>query len=112
MLPYDGTNLLALGGKQVMRRIDGALDGQTQAVLATITTEVKRLAANDTQPLSVIVGAQDPTKPVRIVVWFADKKTYHIPDAFALAGTDSTFAQVFGATLAEIARLAGLPFQP
>ena len=105
--PYDGANLLVAGRKDVRRGIP-AQDAQTTALIATFIAEVKRQKDTDAEPVTISVMAQDPTKPVRASVRFAGNIHHNIPDCFALAATDSAFAQVLGDTMAEVARLAGL----
>ena len=107
LLPYDGSTLLALGGKDVRTALPNNSE-QTAAVLTSLIAEVKRQANKTAEPISITVMAQDPSKPVRAHVRFADNKHHVIADCFALAGTDSVFAGVFNSAMAEIARLAGL----
>jgi hypothetical protein len=107
LLPYDGTNLLALGGKRVMKPLPSAESATTQ-MLDNLKAEVARLSGNTSAPHHIMVSAQDPTKPVRASVRFVDKKMHNIADCFALATKDKVFATVFNATLVEIARLADL----
>jgi hypothetical protein len=110
LLPYDGTNLLALGGKRVMKSLPSE-EAETAQMLDGLKAEVARLSGNTSAPLQIMVSAQDPTKPVRATVRFADRKMHNIADCFALAAEDSVFAGVLGSTLAEIARLAGLEIE-
>jgi hypothetical protein len=110
LLPYDGTNLLALGGKRVMKPLP-SLESATTQMLDNLKAEVARLSGNASAPLQIMVSAQDPTKPVKATVRLADRKMHNIEDCFALAATDSSFATVLGSTLAEIARIAGLQIQ-
>lgn len=111
LLPYDGTNLLALGGKRVLKSLPSAESATTQ-MLDNLKAEVARLSGNTSAPLQIMVSAQDPTKPVRATVRFANRKMHNIEDCFALAATDSKFAGVLNATLSEIARIAGLQIKP
>jgi len=84
-------------------------DSQTTAMLASLKAEAKRLA-NTTAPVrSIQVFAGDPAKPVSAQFVFVGVKAPHrIADCFALAATDATFAGVLNATMAEVARIAGL----
>jgi hypothetical protein len=109
LLPYDGSNLLALGVKRVMQPLPSTQAPTTQ-MLDMLKAEVSRLSGNTSAPQQIMVSANDPTKPVRATIRFTDKKMHNIADCFALAATDSSFAGVLGSTLAEIARLAGLEF--
>jgi hypothetical protein len=108
LLPYDGTTLLALGGKEAMRSIPSQ-DAQTTAMLTALETEVKRLANTTAAVRSIQVFANDPSKPVFAQFTFVGVKQPHrIVDCFALAATDAMFAGVLNATMAEVARIAGL----
>lgn len=109
--PFDGTHLLATGGKSLKltdlstkRTTDTALDGMLTAIVAEVQRQAKKTAAVRT----VTVRAPDPTKPVSTVAIFEDNTIHRIQDCFALEGTDTVFAGVFNSTLGEIARLAGL----
>ena len=111
LLPYDGTHLLAVGGKQVRvfdleakRKTDANLDGMLTALVA----ELKRQSKFSVDVKFVNVIATDPAKPVVAMAFFADNTRYVITDCFALAGTDATFAGVLNNTLGEVAHLAGL----
>jgi hypothetical protein len=116
MLPYDGQHLLATGGRQVSElnvtkkaTDDAAFDG----MLTSLKAEIARLSGNADAFGILHVSAPDPAKPVSIqVLWqeTADKESssYAIKDAYALAATDTQFAQVFGTAMAIIAGLAGL----
>jgi hypothetical protein len=113
LLPYDGTHLLATGGKPVFvenlltkRAADSTFDG----VIASIVTEVERQAGK-TGLRSLIVIGNDPAKPVRAMAEFADLSRHTIADCFALAGTDQTFATVFQNTMGTIAMVAGLSIE-
>jgi hypothetical protein len=107
LLPYDGANLLALGEKRVHRPINANSDGETQAMIASVTEEVKRQAGKTANPVHIAVMARDPSQPVVAFIRFDDRTHHRIPDCFALAGTDQQFAQVFVGVLAELARLSG-----
>ena len=114
LLPYDGQHLLATGGKRVVqanliqaRQNSPALDGMIVMAIA----EVKRQAAKDVEPSIISVFAPDPAKPVTAQILFSDNTSHRIPDCFALAGTDPTFANVLGTVLATVAVLAGLQIQ-
>ena len=106
LLPFDGSHLLATGGIGVNGK---QLSAPT---LAALITEAKRQAATTVAPKMIQVMAQDPTKPVTAQILFADTdpktKPHRIADCYALAGTDTQFATVFGTVLAEVAGLAGL----
>jgi len=111
LLPYDGTHLLAIGGVRVnvmdlasKRTTDTMLDG----VLTNLTNECKRQASNTSEVKFVNVSAHDSTKPVFAQIGFTDGNFHRIPDCFALAETDSVFSGVLMATMAEVARQAGL----
>lgn len=110
LLPYDGTHLLATGGKPVSvenlltkRAEDSTFDG----VIASIVTEVERQAGK-TDLRSLMVIGNDPTKPVRAIGEFADLSRHTIADCLTLAGTDEVFGGVFQSAMNEIARQAGL----
>ena len=106
LLPYDGTaHLLAVGRKDVRRPIPHA---DVYAMVDAVTTEVKRQADTDRAVRMIHVNAPDPSKPVTATVIFSEGRPHFIPDCFALAGTDSTFAGVLGNVMATIAGLAGL----
>jgi hypothetical protein len=107
LLPYDGSNLLVLGGKRAVAPLP-TQDASTNAMLTSLKAELARLSGNTTDPLTITVSAQDPSKPVRASIRFADKKVHNIADCFALAATDQSFAGVFVSAMGEIARLAGL----
>lgn len=107
LLPYDGANLLALGGKRVTRPLPSA-ETETIQMIDSLKAEVARLSGNNSEPLDIMIFAQDPSKPVSANIRFADKKAHNIADCFALAAKDGKFASVLGSTLAEIARIAGL----
>ena len=110
LLPYDGTHLLATGGKPVFvenlltkRAADSTFDG----VIASIVTEVERQAGK-TGLRSLTVMGGDPSKPVRAMAEFVDLSRHTIADCLTLAGTDSVFGGVFQSAMNEIARQAGL----
>ena len=108
LLPYDGTtNLLAIGSKDVMRPIPST-EAPLTAMLATITAEVLRLADTDRSVRVIHVNAPDPAKPVSCAIMFTEGRPHFIPDCFALATTDASFATVLQGTMGEVARLAGL----
>lgn len=100
LLPYDGTHLLATGGKIVNK--------QDAGLVASVAAEAKRLAGKDIAVKLVNVLAQDPAKPVVLNVVFADGTRHTEKDCFAKAREDEAFASAFSAALAGIAALAGL----
>jgi len=111
LLPYDGTHLLATGGRDVRvfdlatkRTTDAALD----AVLTALVAELKRQSKKTTDIKFLNVMAPDPAKAVSAMVFFSDNTHYNIANCYALAGTDATFAGVLTNTLGEVAVLAGL----
>ena len=110
-LPYDGTHLLATGGMPV-RVFDLAgkriTDSNLDSTLTALQAELKRQSNNTADQKFVNVSAPDPAKAVVATVFFADDTHYTITNCYALAGTDATFAGVLTATLATVARLAGL----
>ncbi len=103
-LPYDGTHLLATGGKRIMQK---ASNGSLDALIA----EVKSLSGKTSEPTLIQVFATDPSKPVTAQVIFTDKSIYRIPDCYALAATDSVFAGVFNNTIGLVVGLAGYTIQ-
>jgi cellobiose phosphorylase len=103
----EAAAVLALGEKRAHRPINAGSDGETQAMIAPVTQEVKRQANKTVNPVHIMVMAQDPAKPVVVMVRFDDRTHHRIQDCFALAGTDQQFAQVFVGVLAELARLSG-----
>lgn len=111
LLPYDGQHLLATSGKRVFvgdlaaRR---ASDAQLDAMLTALAAECQRQAGKTAAVKFITVAAPDPTKSVVAQISFVDGSFHRIPDCFALAATDTAFAAVLGATMAEVARLAGL----
>lgn len=103
-LPYDGDkHLLAIGTVDLVRPIPHA---ETDAIVASIVTEVKRQAKTDKEVRVIHVNAPDPSKPVTATVMFAEGSPHFIKDCFALVATDATFAGVFGTAMANIAGLA------
>ena len=111
LLPYDGTHLLATGGKRVALndlKTKRTTDAQLDALLTAIVAEVKRQKNTTVEPRIVSVQAPDPTKPVVATVQFMDKTSHVVRDCFTLCGTDATFAQVFQSVLGGVAQLAGL----
>jgi len=111
LLPYDGTHLLATGGKRVALndlKTKRTTDAQLDALLTAIVAEVKRQKNTTVEPRIVSVQAPDPTKPVVATVQFMDKTSHVVSDCFTLCGTDATFAQVFQSVLGGVAQLAGL----
>ena len=114
LLPYDGTHLLATGGKRVALtdlKTKRTTDAQLDAMLTAITAEVKRQKNTTVEPRIVSVQAPDPTKPVVASVQFVDKTNHIVRDCFTLAGTDQTFGMVLQQVLGEVARQAGLTVQ-
>ena len=108
LLPYDGAaNLLAVGAKDVMRPLPST-EAPLTAMLATIITEVQRLAVTEREVRAIHVHAPDPAKPVSCTILFAEGSPHRVANCFALAATDATFAAVLAGTMNEIARLAGL----
>lgn len=108
LLPYDGaSNLLATGERTVTRMLPSN-EPLLNAMLTTITAEVQRLANTDRPVRMITVYAPDPSKPVNCTVMFASGAPHCIPDCFALAAEDSTFAVALNSTMGEIARLAGI----
>jgi hypothetical protein len=112
--PYDGTHLLSTGGKRVFqpnlvtaRAANPTLDSALTALLA----EAQRIAGETVAVSLVTISAPDPAKPVGIQVFFADGKHHNIPDGFALAAGDTTFAGVFSNVMAALAELAGCAIQ-
>jgi hypothetical protein len=99
-LPYDGTHLLATGGKN-FRQIAPA--GSFNSLIA----DVKTLANKTVEPTLVQVFAQDPSKPVSAQFIFSDRTNYRINDVYALAATDSVFAGLLNNTMGLVATLAG-----
>jgi hypothetical protein len=69
------------------------------------------LAGDDSGIKMVSATAQSPHKPVRILALFASGKTHTIPDAFALAGSDTDFAMVLQTTMGRVAAMANLPIK-
>ena len=111
LLPYDGTHLLATGGKSVRtfnlagKRIT---DSNLDSTLTALQAELKRQSKNNADQKFVNVSAPDPAKAVVATVFFADDTHYTVTNCYALAGTDATFAGVLNNTMATVARLAGL----
>ena len=103
-LPYDGTHLLATGGKN-FRQIAPA--GSFTALIA----EVKTLANKTVEPNLIQVFAPDPSKPVSAQFVFSDKTNFRINDIYALAATDAAFANVLSNTVTLVSGLAGLKTQ-
>jgi hypothetical protein len=111
LLPYDGTHLLATGGKRVALndlKTKRTTDAQLNALLTALVAEVKRQKNTTAEPRIISVYAPDPSKPVVATVQFVDKTSHVVRDCFALCGTDATFAQVFQSVLGGIAGQAGL----
>jgi hypothetical protein len=111
LLPYDGTHLLATGGRSVRvfnlaakRKTDASLD----SMLAGLVAELARQSKTATAVRFLSVSSLDPSKPVLVTVFFADDTHYTIADCYALAATDSVFAGVFTGTLTKVATLSGL----
>lgn len=112
MLPYDGADhILATGEKRVLlrdlpasRQSDPVLD----AVVMAVHTEAARLSGNTSGFKQLSVMAPSPTAPVVARILFVDGEAYRVADCYARAGQSATFAGVFSATMAEIARQAGL----
>ena len=111
LLPYDGTHLLAAGGKRAFvndivaaRSTDSVLDG----VLTSLVAEVQRQSSKTSAPQIIQVNAQDPTGKVSAQVIFEGHSVYRIADCYALCATDEIFAGVFLSMMGEVARLAGL----
>ncbi len=111
LLPYNGTQLLATGGRSI-RVFDLAgkrvTDSNLDSTLKALQAELKRQSNKNTDQKFLNVSAPDPSKPVSATAFFSDGTHFTIPDCYALAGKDSAFAGVFGATMATVARLAGL----
>lgn len=110
-LPYDGQHLLATGGKRLFvgdLSTKRTTDTQLDAVLTALETECKRQANKNVAVKFIQTIAPDPTKPVIAQVFFIGGTNYRIADCFALAATDTTFANVFLTAMAEMARQAGL----
>ncbi len=112
LAPYNGTftlnnNTVKLSFDLLVKRSeDAALD----AVMTALVAEIDRQAGREGARI-LSVSAANPTGRVRATIIFDDGVTHVIPDCFALAATDATFAGVLQGTLAEVARQAGLPFQ-
>ena len=123
---YDGTHLLS-GTVQplVLDNLNDLGDGFA-SMLSALRTEIDRQSGNyltkleavrsfasaqgielDTAPLMLTVLAANPPT-VRAVISMVFGPALRIDDCYAFAATDPVFAQVFGATLSEIARQAGL----
>ena len=114
LLPYDGTHLLATGGKRVALndlKTKRTTDAQLDALLTALVAEVKRQKNTTAEPRIVSVQAPDPTKPVVASVQFVDKISHVVRDCFVLASTDLTFATVLQQVMGEVARQAGLTVQ-
>lgn len=110
LLPYDGTHLLATGGKNVVIEnltSKRASDSTFDAVIASIIAEIERQAGK-TGLTTLTVIAPDPARPVIAIGDFPDRSRHMIADCYALAATDEVFAGVFQSAMAEIARQAGL----
>lgn len=103
-LPYDGTHLLATGGKRHFSKIN-------PSNFAAIVAEAKRQANKTTDVKFVQVFAPDPAKPVTARVFFVDNTNHTVADCFGLCGTDPVFAEVFLGMMAQVATLAGLTVQ-
>lgn len=115
LLPFDGANLLANGGKRVyVPNLEEArkTDVQLGAVIDNMIAESKRISGKDLEVLIMQVSAPDPRKGVKAQVFFSDTTSYTVDDCFGLAGTDPQFASMFLGALAEVARQAGLTFTP
>jgi hypothetical protein len=114
LLPYDGTHLLATGGRRLFvgdLAAKRTQDAQLDSMLTALEVEVQRQAGKTVAVKFISTTAPDPAKPVVAQVAFADGSFHRIPDCFALCGTDQTFAGVFLSAMAEIARQAGLSVQ-
>lgn len=108
LLPYDGTHLLATGGKRVAIPSLKAPSPAVASLISSLTTELARQSKNTATLSKLYVTAPDPAHPVSIRAEFADHTNYTIKDAFTLAGTDSIFAGVFTTALGTLATMAGL----
>lgn len=111
LLPYDGTHLLATGEANVSildlatARLADPVLGR---VVMNLASECKRQAIKTSSPTLLSVSAATPESPVSAMIVFADATSHVIPDCFSLCANDATFAGVFMATMAEVARQAGL----
>lgn len=109
--PYDGTHILATEGRR-LNMVDvpaaRASDPVLDSTLTALVAELHRLSNKTADAQFLAVDAQKPGVPVHAVCKFADGTYYSIKDCYALAASDSVFAEVFQATMAEIARQAGL----
>ncbi len=85
-----------------------AADPVLDAALSALVVECQRQAGTAEGMVSVTVMASGPTLPVRASLLFTNDVSHQIRDCYALAATDATFAGVFQATMAEIARQKGL----
>jgi hypothetical protein len=109
--PYDGTHLLATGGKRLfvgdlaMKR---TTDAQLDSMLTATVAEVQRQAGKTADVKFITTNAPDPAKPIVAQAHFVDGTFHTIPDCLTLAGTDSVFGGVFQSAMNEIARQAGL----
>lgn len=110
-LPYDGTHLLATGGKRLFvgdLAQKRTTDQQIDAMLTSLVAEVQRQAGKTVAVKFIQTTAPDPAKPVTAQIAFEDGTFHRIADCFALCASDQVFAGVFMGAMAEIARQAGL----
>ena len=111
LLPYDGTYLLATGGKDVRYnnlRAKMQLDPLLKFAVDNLKAEITRLSGSESSVKLVNVFAADPTKPVVATMLFDTGPAYTVHNCFARTETDPIFANVFFSMLGEIARQAGL----
>ena len=113
MAPFDGTNMLATGEKKVnIRDLTSealAANQDLADLLSVLTTELARVATNDSGLLTCNINASYPDRPVAVQAFFKNGKGYTLGNMFALAAEDTTFAAAISTVMAKLAALAGLP---
>ena len=111
LLPYDGAHLLATGRKQVIiSKLTDSISTDTTLsnIISSLISEAQRQGSTTSPVKTLVLSALDPTQPVKVTSKFVDGTSHSITNCFALANTDTIFANVFNNTMVEIARLAGL----
>ena len=107
--PYDGSaNILATGGKSIAIR-NPSSNSAAAALIASLQSEVTRQSGNGGPFVYLQINGPDPSKPVRAQALYTNgtPAPFVLPDLFAKAASDSTFASVLTAALASLATLAG-----
>ncbi len=111
--PYNGTISLndpALAVHLIIRDLPAArvADPVLDDAMTALSAECQRQAGTVEDLTMLSVNAPSPTQPVAAILHFTNGATHRINSCYALAATDATFAGVFQATMAEIARQKGL----